>query len=90
MSIALKPTKQTTVSEEGESLMKRKVLLLVALLSAAPAMAGSATAQSNWNMGHALGEAKRSVPKGATITGTNCNEFQVRNDDRWSCTVTWD
>ena len=70
--------------------MKRIAPLLGVLLSAAPAMAGSATAQSIWNMGHALGEAKRRVPEGATITGTNCNEIQVHNDDRWSCTVTWD
>ena len=70
--------------------MRKTILILAVLLTAAPAMAGSATAQSIWNMGHALGEAKARVPEGATITGTNCNEVQVHNDDRWSCTVTWD
>ncbi len=70
--------------------MSKTFLILAVLLTATPAMAGSATAQSIWNMGHALGEAKRRVPKGATITGTKCNTVQVRNDDRWNCTVTWD
>lgn len=70
--------------------MHRLLLLLTVLITAAPAMAGSATAQSIWSMGHALGEAKSRVPQGATVTGTHCNETQVHNDDRWSCTVTWD
>ena len=54
-----------------------------------PALAGSATAQSIWNMGHALGQAKSQVPNGATVTGTHCNEIYVMEDPRWTCTVTW-
>ncbi|WP_413297212.1 hypothetical protein [Synechococcus sp. MIT S9452] len=54
-----------------------------------PALAGSATSQSIWNMGHALGQAKSQVPNGATVTGTNCSEIYVADDPRWTCTVTW-
>lgn len=63
-------------------------LLLLAL--PLPALAGSATAQSIWSAGHAAGEAKSQVPKGAKITGTNCNEVDVMNDPRWTCTMTWE
>ena len=54
--------------------MARLLVLAVVGLAAAPlpAWAGSATAQSIWNMGHALGQAKSQVPNGATVTGT-CN-----------------
>ena len=57
--------------------MSRCLLLVVVLLGATPAWAGSATAQSIWNMGHALGQAKSQVPSGATVTGTRCNEIYV-------------
>jgi len=71
--------------------MARLLVLAVIGLAAAPlpAWAGSATAQSIWNMGHALGEAKSRVPSGATVTGSNCNEIYVADDPRWTCTVTW-
>ncbi len=55
-----------------------------------PALAGTATAQSIWNAGHAIGEAKSEVPKDAKITGTSCNEVDVHEDPRWTCTVTWE
>ena len=70
--------------------MTRCLLLVVVLLGATPASAGSATAQSIWNMGHALGQAKSQVPSGATVTGTRCNEIYVMEDPRWTCTVTWE
>ena len=71
--------------------MARLVVLAVVGLASAPfpALAGSATSQSIWNMGHALGQAKSQVPNGATVTGTNCNEIYVADDPRWTCTVTW-
>ena len=69
--------------------MSRCLLLVVVLLGATPAWAGSATAQSIWNMGHALGQAKSQVPNGATVTSTNCSEIYVMDDPRWTCTVTW-
>ena len=71
--------------------MARLLVLAVVGFVAAPlpALAGSATAQSIWNMGHALGQAKSQVPNGATVTGTNCSEIYVMDDPRWSCTVTW-
>ena len=51
--------------------MARLLVLAVVGLAAAPlpALAGSATSQSIWNMGHALGQAKSQVPNGATVTG---------------------
>ena len=71
--------------------MARFLVLAVVCLAAAPlpALAGSATSQSIWNMGHALGQAKSQVPNGATVTGTNCSEIYVADDPRWTCTVTW-
>ena len=71
--------------------MARLFVLAVVGLAVAPlpALAGSATSQSIWNMGHALGQAKSQVPNGATVTGTNCNEISVADDPRWTCTVTW-
>ena len=69
-----------------------RLLVLAALgLVAAPlpALVGSATSQSIWNMGHALGQAKSQVPNGATVTGTNCSEIYIADDPRWTCTVTW-
>ena len=71
--------------------MARLFVLAVLGFAAAPlpALAGSATAQSIWNMGHALGQAKSQVPNGATVTGTNCSEIYVADDPRWTCTVTW-
>ena len=71
--------------------MARLLVLAVIGYAAAPlpAWAGSATAQSIWNMGHALGQAKSQVPNGATVTGTHCNEIYVMEDPRWTCTVTW-
>ena len=71
--------------------MARLFVLAVVGLAVAPlpALAGSATSQSIWNMGHALGQAKSKVPNGATVTGTNCNEIYVADDPRWTCTVTW-
>ena len=71
--------------------MARLFVLAVVGLAVAPlpALAGSATSQSIWNMGHALGQAKSQVPNGATVTGTNCNEIYVADDPRWTRTVTW-
>ena len=72
--------------------MARLFVLAVVGLAVAPlpALAGSATSQSIWNMGHALGQAKSQVPNGATVTGTNCSEIYVADDPRWTCTVTWE
>ena len=71
--------------------MARLLVFAVVGLAAAPlpVLAGSATAQSIWNMGHALGQAKSQVPNGATVTSTNCSEIYVMDDPRWTCTVSW-
>ena len=71
--------------------MARLLVLAVVGLAAAPlpVLAGSATAQSIWNMGPALGQAKSQVPNGATVTSTNCSEIYVMDDPRWTCTVSW-
>tara|TARA_E500000178_G_C16617263_1_gene571713 strand:+ start:188 stop:427 length:240 start_codon:yes stop_codon:yes gene_type:complete len=55
----------------------------------APAVAGSATAQSQWNRGQAVERAKEHVPAGATVTGTQCSERLMDDNNLWTCKVTW-
>ena len=55
----------------------------------APAVAGSATAQSQWNRGQAVERAKDHVPVGATVTGTQCSERLMDDNNLWTCKVTW-
>jgi hypothetical protein len=65
------------------------LLLATAAFSAQPALAGSATADSVWSQQNALQRASQSVPAGIVITQTRCQQFQVRGDFRYRCTVTW-
>ena len=51
--------------------------------------AGSATAQSQWNRGQAVERAKEHVPAGATVTGTQCSERLMDDNNLWTCKVTW-
>ena len=51
--------------------------------------AGSATAQSQWNRGQAVERAKEHVPAEATLTGTQCSERLMDDNNLWTCKVTW-
>ena len=53
------------------------------------ALAGSATAQSQWNREQAVERAKEHVPAGANVTGTQCSERLFDDNNLWTCKVTW-
>ncbi len=63
--------------------------LLCSAITPLPVMAGSVTAESIWDENNALERAQEQVPKGRTITGQHCKEFQVRESYRYRCTVTF-
>ena len=57
-------------------------------LAAAPAQAGSVTAESIWDRSNAIQRAQSQVPAGATVTRTECTEVNVRTGNyRYICTV---
>jgi len=61
--------------------------LLIGLL-AAPAQAGSVTAESIWDKGNAIQRAQSQLPAGATITRSECTVVNVRTGNyRYICTV---
>ena len=64
------------------------LMLLGLTLAAAPSWAGSVTADSVMDKSGARQEAMGQVPKGATITRTQCTELEVGMDNiRYRCTV---
>lgn len=69
----------------------RRLLALTTLLllSAAPALAGSVTADSILDQEGARQAAMEQVPRGATVTGSRCQEIGVGGIDnpRYRCTV---
>lgn len=52
-------------------------LLAAALLHALPARAGVAVGESIWDKTAAIGVAMQSVPAGAQVTDTSCQEVEV-------------
>ena len=56
----------------------------------AAVQAGNVTAESIWSQDNALQKAEQQVPPNRTITGRECRTIQVRNSDRYRCTVTFD
>lgn len=63
-------------------------LLLLLLAGAAPARAGSVTSQSTWGKANAIQRAMQQMPKGASVTGTSCDEVNVGiGNYRYICTV---
>lgn len=64
-------------------------LLLLAVLRGGPAHAGSVTADSILDREGAKQAAMEQVPRGATITGSRCQEIGVGGLDnpRYRCTV---
>ena len=60
-------------------------------IAAAPALAGSVTAQSVWSQQNALSRAKSLLPAGAEISGSQCQTVEVGLDNtRYICTLTYD
>jgi hypothetical protein len=64
-------------------------LLLLAVLPGSPALAGSVTADSILDREGARQAAMEQVPRGATITGSRCQEIGVGGMDnpRYRCTI---
>lgn len=64
-------------------------LIALLLLSAPPALAGSVTADSIVDQETARQAALQQVPRGATVTGSRCQEIGVGGLDnpRYRCTV---
>jgi hypothetical protein len=62
---------------------------LVALIGCQmpPCLANSVTAESIWDQANAEERARSQIPTNATVTSTNCESFQVRNDLRYRCTL---
>ena len=64
--------------------------LLALSLMAMPAIAGSSTGGASTKQ-MAIAEAQRQVPRGATITKTECKAIGAAgNNDNYRCTVHWD
>lgn len=52
-----------------------------------PCLANSVSAESIWDQANAEERARSQIPANATVTSTNCESFQVRNDLRYRCTL---
>ena len=65
--------------------------LLIALgLSPAAAWAGTAVGESIWDRSHAIQQAMQSVPAGAKVTSTDCQEVEVGTGNyHYLCQVTY-
>ena len=63
-------------------------LLLLLLAGTGPARAGSVTSQSVWSKADAIERATQQLPRGATVSGTSCEEVNVGiGNYRYICTV---
>lgn len=83
------PNRQTPERKLERPISQVQGLAVLALLLAAalPVQAGSITAESVWSEDDATQRAKVQVPKNSTVTDTHCETIQVRNSDRYRCTV---
>lgn len=73
--------------ERPISQVQRLALLALLLAAALPVQAGSITAESVWSEDDATQRAEVQVPKNSIVTDTQCETIQVRNSDRYRCTV---
>ena len=62
-------------------------LLVLASVSPVPALAGSITIESVRDADHALLLAKGKVPKGFAVSRSKCSAVQVKDNERYRCTV---
>lgn len=69
---------------------KRQALLLVLLLMPLAAEAATAVGESIWDKKAAIAAAMQSVPKGAQVTDTSCQDVEVGNGNyHYICRVTY-
>lgn len=73
--------------ERPISQVQRLALLALLLAASLPVQAGSITAESVWSEDDATQRAEVQVPKNSTVTDSQCETIQVRNSDRYRCTV---
>lgn len=71
----------------GRNRLLLPLALLLPLVVAPPLRAGSVTAESIWDQGNALERARSQLPADARETGHRCQVLQVRNDQRYRCSV---
>lgn len=62
-------------------------LLVLASVSPVPALAGSITMESIRDQDHALLRAKNKVPAGYAVSRSKCSAVQVKDNERYRCTV---
>ena len=62
-------------------------LLVLASVSPVPALAGSITIESVRDADHALLLAKGKVPTGFAVSRSKCSAVQVKDNERYRCTV---
>lgn len=74
----------------GLPMSKHLAPLLMLVLLPLAARAGSAVGESIWNKQAAIDVAMQSVPAGAQVTGTSCQEVEVGTGNyHYICTVTY-
>jgi hypothetical protein len=73
----------------NSSFLRKFFIGFIALISCQmqPCLANSVTAESIWDQANAEERARSQIPANATVTSTNCESFQVRNDLRYRCTL---
>jgi len=70
--------------------MTRALFVVLLLVAAPPAMAGTGVGQSTWNRGQAIKRAIKNKPAGAVITKRHCNVITSQRNTFWTCFVKWD
>jgi hypothetical protein len=84
---ALHPSALATLGRRCAAALAGLALIELSL-AAAPALAGSVTADSVMDRSGARQEAMSQVPKNATITRTQCQDIEIGLDNiRYRCTV---
>ena len=78
---------ETSASVMNQVIGKSAGVLLLLLLAPSALVAGSITAESVWDAQDATERAQQQVPQGNTVTDTQCTTIQVRESDRYRCTV---
>lgn len=71
-------------------MFKRLIMVLMLVLMPAAARAGTAVGESIWDKTAAIGVAMQSVPAGAQVTATDCQEVEVGiGNYHYICRVTY-
>lgn len=71
-------------------MLKRLLLLAVVVVMPMAATAGTAVGESIWNKKAAIAAAMQSVPSGAQVTDTSCQEVEVGTGNyHYLCRITY-